>query len=69
MPSGLGEATQMIGPFAPALLCWACLILTVSTLALMFLWTNITAFARRLRGKDGDRTPAVGSVPPERSGW
>jgi hypothetical protein len=67
MPSGLGEATQMIGPFAPALVCWACLILTVLALALTFLWTNITAFARRAR--DNDRKPAAGSMPPERSNW
>jgi hypothetical protein len=66
MPSGLGEATQMIGPFAPALLCWACLILTVLALALTFLWTNVTAFARRSRN---ERKPAAGSVPPERSNW
>ncbi|NTU84191.1 MAG: hypothetical protein HGA45_33290 [Chloroflexales bacterium] len=61
MPSGLGEATQMIGPFAPALLCWACLIITVIALALTFLWTNITAFARRTRG--GQSKPTAGSTP------
>ncbi|HMQ34186.1 MAG TPA: hypothetical protein PKD53_25860 [Chloroflexaceae bacterium] len=61
MPSGLGEATQMIGPIAPALLCWACLILTVLGLALTFLWTNVTAFARRLR--NGQRKPTAGSMP------
>lgn len=61
MPSGLGEATQMIGPIAPALLCWACLILTVLGLALTFLWTNVTAFARRVRG--GQRKPAAGATP------
>lgn len=61
MPSGLGEATQMIGPIAPALLCWACLILTVLGLALTFLWTNVTAFARRARG--GQRKPAAGTAP------
>jgi hypothetical protein len=66
MPSGLGEATQMIGPFAPALLCWACLILTVVSLAVTFLWTNITAFARRPKGSERERKPALGSVPPER---
>lgn len=60
MPSGLGEATQMIGPIAPALLCWACLIITVLALALTFLWTNITAFARQLR--NGKREPAAGST-------
>jgi hypothetical protein len=65
MPSGLGQATQMIGPFAPALLCWACLILVVLSLALMFLWTNVTAFARRVRGNE--RKPTAGSVPSERS--
>jgi hypothetical protein len=64
MPSGLGEATQMIGPFAPALMCWICLILTVLTLALTFLWTNITAFARRTRNSESK--PAAGSMP-ERS--
>jgi hypothetical protein len=65
MPSGLGEATQMIGPFAPALLCWICLILTVLGLALTFLWTNITAFARRTR--TSERKPAVGSAPERTS--
>jgi hypothetical protein len=60
MPSGLGEATQMVGPIAPALLCWACLIITVLALALTFLWTNITAFARRRR--DGKREPTAGST-------
>lgn len=65
MPAGLGEATEMIGPLTPALLCWACLILTVLALALTFLWTNITAFARRLRG--GQRKPAAGTMPEQRS--
>jgi hypothetical protein len=65
MPVGLGEATQMIGPIAPALLCWACLIITVTALALTFFWTNITAFARSLRG--GQRKPAGGSATPTRS--
>ena len=60
MPVGLGEATQMIGPIAPALLCWACLILTVLGLALTFFWTNITAFARDVR--NGQRKPTAGSV-------
>ncbi|MEI7768820.1 MAG: hypothetical protein WCI67_02470 [Chloroflexales bacterium] len=66
MPSGLGEATQMIGPFAPALLCWSCLILTVLSLALTFLWTNVTAFARRTRS--GERKPAVSAMSSEQSG-
>ena len=60
MPSGLGEATQMIGPIAPALLCWATLIITVLALGLTFLWTNVTAYARKLRG--GKREPTAGSV-------
>ena len=64
MPSGLGEATQMIGPFAPALVCWASLIITVLALGLTFLWTNVTAYARRLR--DGKREPAAGTQAPER---
>ncbi|MBO9339981.1 MAG: hypothetical protein J7464_14930 [Chloroflexus sp.] len=59
MPSGLGEATQMIGPLTPAILCWACLILTVLGLGLTFLWTNITAYARRTRT---GRKPTAGSV-------
>ncbi len=59
MPSGLGEATQMIGPLTPAILCWACLILTVLALGLTFLWTNITAYARRTRN---GRRPTAGSV-------
>lgn len=60
MPSGLGEATQMVGPIAPALLCWACLIITVLALGLTFLWTNVTAFARQKRG--GQREPTAGST-------
>jgi hypothetical protein len=59
MPAGFGEATQMIGPFTPALVCWASLILTVLGLALTFLWTNITAYARRSR--NGQRLPTAGS--------
>jgi hypothetical protein len=59
MPAGFGEATQMIGPFTPALVCWASLILTVLGLALTFLWTNITAYARRSR--NGQRVPTAGS--------
>jgi uncharacterized membrane protein YhaH (DUF805 family) len=64
MPSGFGEATEMIGPITPVLLCWACLVLTVLALGLSFLWTNITAFARRLR--DGRRESAVGSMTERR---
>ncbi|WP_129670671.1 hypothetical protein [Candidatus Chloroploca sp. Khr17] len=60
MPAGLGEATQMIGPITPALMCWASLIITVLALGLTFFWTNITAFARRER--NGQRVPTAGSV-------
>lgn len=59
MPVGIGEATEMIGPFAPALVCWASLIVTVLALCLTFFWTNITAFARITRQ---GRKPTVGSV-------
>ncbi len=61
MPTGIGETTQMIGPFTPALVCWASLIITVLALALTFLWTNVTAFARRSR--TGSRQPTAGSMP------
>ena len=60
MPSRLGEATQMIGPFVPALICWATLITTVVALCLTFLWTNVTAYARKLR--NGRREPTAGST-------
>lgn len=63
MPVELGQATEMIGPFTPALICWASLILTVLGLALTFLWTNVTAFARRTR--DGKRKPTAGSTLPD----
>ncbi|RRR65435.1 MAG: hypothetical protein EI684_23140 [Candidatus Viridilinea halotolerans] len=59
MPVGIGEATEMIGPFAPALVCWASLIVTVLGLCLTFFWTNITAFARNTRK---GRLPTAGSV-------
>ena len=65
MPTGLGQATQMIGPIAPALLCWACLIIVVVGLALTFFWTNVTAFARQVRG--GQRKPTAGSMPESKS--
>lgn len=61
MPEGLGEATQMVGPITPALLCWASLIITLVALGLTFFWTNLTAYARRLR--NGRRIPAVGTEP------
>ena len=56
--AGFGEATEMIGPFTPLLVCWASLILTVVGLLVTFFWTNITAFARRVRGR---REPAAGA--------
>lgn len=58
------QPTEMIGPLSPALLCWACLIITVLALGLSFLWTNLTAFARRT--PSGERKPAVGSTPGRR---
>lgn len=61
MPENLGQATQMIGPLTPALICWASLIITVLALGLTFLWTNVTAFARRTR--QGQRKPTAGSMP------
>lgn len=61
MPAGF-DATEMIGPFTPALVCWASLILTVLGLALTFLWTNVTAFARRTRQ---GRKAAAGSMPEQ----
>jgi uncharacterized membrane protein YhaH (DUF805 family) len=64
MPAGL-EATEAIGPLTPVLLCWASLIITVLALLIGFFYSNITAFARRLR--DGRRSPAAGSVTKERS--
>lgn len=67
MPSGLGEATQMIGPISPALMCWIAFLVTVISLALTFLWTNVTAFARNSRN-DG-RKPAVGSETKQSSRW
>jgi hypothetical protein len=61
MTETYAQATQMIGPLTPALLCWACLIITVLALGLTFLWTNLTAYARRL--PNGQRRPTVGSMP------
>ncbi len=53
-----GNATEMIGPFTPLLVCWASLIITVVGLIVAGFYTNITAFARRLRT---GRKPAVGA--------
>jgi hypothetical protein len=60
MPVNTGEATQMIGPLAPALVCWASLIVTVLALGLTFLWTNVASYARRVSG--GKRVPTAGSM-------
>jgi hypothetical protein len=64
MPAGL-DATELIGPLTPALLCWASLIITVLALLIGFFYTNLTAFARRLR--DGRREPASGTVTKDQS--
>lgn len=53
-----GTYTEMVGPITPLLLCWACLILTVVGLIVASTWTNITAFARRIRN---GRKPASGT--------
>ncbi|NJM08640.1 hypothetical protein HC891_24300 [Candidatus Gracilibacteria bacterium] len=63
MPVEYGQATEMIGPLTPALVCWASLILTVVGLLVGFFYTNITAFARRLR--TGRREATLGSEPKE----
>lgn len=55
----MSEPSEMIGPFTPLLVCWISLIGTVVGLVVSFYFTNITAFARRLRG--GGRKPTVGS--------
>jgi hypothetical protein len=54
------ELTQAIGPITPQLLCWTSLIVTVTALGVSFYFTNITAFARRLRG--GKKQPTSGVV-------
>ncbi|NJP04703.1 MAG: hypothetical protein HC837_03255 [Chloroflexaceae bacterium] len=43
--------TQAIGPITPMLLCWVSLIVTVVGLIVASYFTNIKAFARRLRGR------------------
>ena len=66
MPAGYG-ATEMIGPLTPALICWASLILTVLGLLLGFFYTNITAFARRLR--NGQRKDTYGSTTTNKNAY
>jgi hypothetical protein len=56
----MGELSQAIGPITPQLLCWSSLIVTVVALVTSFYFTNITAFAKRLR--DGRKKPASGVV-------
>lgn len=54
------EPTQSIGPFTPLIVCWASLLVTVVGLVVAFFFTNITAFARKLR--NGRKQPASGAV-------
>lgn len=55
----MGELTEAIGPITPNFLCWTSLVVTVVALGASFYFTNITAFARRLRGNR--RQPTSGS--------
>jgi hypothetical protein len=55
-----GDMTQSIGPLTPAILCWASLAITVAALVAGFFFTNITAFAKRLRG--GKKQSTSGST-------
>lgn len=57
------NATEMIGPFSPLIICWTSLVVTVGVLVVAFFFTNITAFARRLR--DGRKKVTVGAPPGE----
>lgn len=54
------QATQMIGPLTPGMVCWISLVVTVVALVVGFYFTNITAFAKRLR--DGKKLNASGFV-------
>jgi hypothetical protein len=45
------ELTQMVGPISPALFCWSSLVVTVAGLGAAFYFTNITAFAKKLRDR------------------
>ncbi len=54
------EATQSIGPLTPLIVCWASLLITVIGLVVAFFFTNVTAFARKLR--NGRKQPASGAV-------
>jgi hypothetical protein len=54
------ELSQAIGPITPAFFCWSSLVITVAALVVSFYFTNITAFAKRLR--DGRKKPTSGVV-------
>ncbi len=54
------ELTQAIGPITPNFLCWTSLVVTVVALVVSFYFTNITAYAAKLRG--GKRKPTSGSA-------
>jgi hypothetical protein len=54
------ELTEAIGPITPQFLCWSSLIVTVVALVASFYFTNITAFAKRLR--NGRKKPTSGVV-------
>lgn len=57
------ELTQAIGPITPQFLCWSSLIITVVALLVSFYYSNITAFAQRMR--DGKVKPTGGVVGRE----
>lgn len=59
----MGELTQAIGPITPQFLCWSSLVVTVVALVATFYFTNITAFAKKLR--NGRRKPTSGVVGRE----
>jgi hypothetical protein len=52
--------SQSIGPLTPQILCWISLVVTVVALVVGFYFTNITAFAKKLR--DGKKKPTSGVV-------
>ncbi len=56
----MADLTQSVGPITPAIMCWASLIITVTALVVGFYFTNITAFAKRLR--NGKKKPTSGVV-------
>ncbi len=56
----MSDLSQMIGPLTPQIVCWASLVFTVAGLVIGFYYTNITAFARRLR--NGTKQPTGGFI-------